>query len=92
MPACAMGIVCPAMVRLVDRGKAEAAFEDAVTMMEALPEPDEDASVAHEAPLDAVQEQFAPLASTLTPAKPPAVANGLDSKAASRVTLQGVAS
>jgi len=80
------------MVRLVDRDAADPVFEVAVTLSVMLPVPEDGATLAHEAPLDAVHEQFGPLAVRNTDAEPPNVAKGLAREEASTVTLQGVGS
>src|SRR5688572_29830281 len=80
------------MVRSVDRAAAEAMFEPTVTPMVAFPVPPLGATAAHEAPLDAVHEQFAPLVEIETRPAPPAGPYGLPSPDVSIVTLQGRAS
>jgi hypothetical protein len=85
-----MPTLWPAMVRFVDRGVVEPALEVAVRLMAPLPVPDVGARVAHAAPLDAVHEQFGPLAVTLMVPAPPAEPNGLPLEEASTVMLHAM--
>ena len=72
----------------VERGDTEDAFELAVTPTVPLPVPEDGASVAQVAPLDAVQEQLLPLVVTAIRPVPPADPYGLPEPDASRLTLQ----
>jgi hypothetical protein len=80
------------MVSPVERGEAEPALEVTVTVTVPLPVPEAGATLAHGALLEAVQEQFGPLAITVMGPAPPAEPKGLPLPEASTVTLQGIPS
>ena len=90
VPASVTPTLVPATIRLVERAVAEAAFEVTVTVTAPLPAPDIGATVAQVAKVDAVHEQFWPLAVTFTAAEPPRAGSGLLNADESTVILQGI--
>ena len=85
-------MLCPAIVRLVERDVADDALDVTVTLTLALPVPELGVTVAHVEALEVVHEQFDPLAMMPIDPEPPVDPKGLPSDAAFNVTLHGVGS
>jgi hypothetical protein len=92
VPACEILPMVPPTVIDPFRATAEAALEIAVTFTVPLPVPDDGETVAHDTPLDAAHEQFAPGAVTLRLTEPPTAAKTCVNGDVSTVTLQASAS
>jgi hypothetical protein len=89
VPACVRPTVWPAIVSEADRATVEDAFDDTSTLSVALPVPATGATDAHVASLEALHEQFGPLAVTTIVPPDAAVPKGLPSPVVSNVTLHG---